>query len=138
MHHFCCSNIYIATIYMSKSETIRNQLLVINQLIKNWKHQLINQLFSESVQHQYRVGLGNISILSPHCNIIQHVISISQTFSHFNSITCAIYRRVLPNNAQHYCSSYSVLIKIVPTTSQLASIEIHKQRSFSTQSYCSF
>ena len=34
----------------------------------------------------------------------------------FNNITCAIYRRVLPNNTQHY---YSVLIKFVPTNGQL-------------------
>ena len=53
-----------------------------------------------------------------HIAILEHAISILQTFPHFNNITCAIYRRILPNNAYCYCSicSYSVLVKFVPTT----------------------
>ena len=52
----------------------------------------------------FGLGLGNISILSPLCNIRAFNINIANIFSHFNSIVCAIYRRILPHIAEHCCS----------------------------------
>ena len=51
-----CSNVY--TLYMRKSETIRNRLLVINWLKKIWKHRSINWLFRERgyLDSAYYVG----------------------------------------------------------------------------------
>ena len=34
-----------------------------------------------------------------HIAILEHAISILQIFSHFSNIACAIYHRILPNNA---------------------------------------
>ena len=49
-----------------------------------------------------RLGLGNISILSPPSNIRACNINIANTFSHFNNIAAAIYCRIMPYVTHHY------------------------------------
>ena len=66
---------------------------------------LIYQLYMMYLSMVFMLGLGNISILLPLCNNIRACnINIANIFSHINSIVCAIYRRILPHIAEHYCS----------------------------------
>ena len=70
------------------------------------------------------IGLGNISILSPLCNIRACNINIANIFSLFNSIVCAIYRKYC-----HSLQSTTVVFKIFCTNNYYLNPQIHINRN---------
>ena len=72
---------------------------------------------------QWSLGLGNISILSPLCDIRACNINIANIFSHFNSIVCAIYCEYC-----HTLQSTTVVFKIICTNNYYLNPQIDTNR----------